>query len=297
MRKLLKKIVLMVVWTLLTCTIGIVLVFSTINPNHFRTLISDRIAAYSDYSVIIDGDLSWQFWPMLALEAKNVRVEKNFMNSSLPLLEVQVISASTSSKQILKGDLKEIALKVNNGAVKGLDVTGIVRVLKKMAKCLCLVSVPSGGETRFSELTANIVYSENILKNDDLLLKGEEFSVTGSGTIANLNTDLTNYNLFLRFENSNYRPEGRLKFLSHTPIPIHCKGLIEAPVCGPKLDQILERIVDYQAKTQINKLEGEIEKSIKTKIDKTLKNTKKNLEGIINESIDADQILKQIFKF
>jgi hypothetical protein len=68
-------------------------------------------------------------------------------------------------------------------------------------------------------------------------------------------------------------------------------------VCGPKLDQILERIVDYQAKTQINKLEGEIEKSIKTKIDKTLKNTKKNLEGIINESIDADQILKQIFKF
>ena len=297
MRKLLKKIVLMVVWTLLTCTIGIVLVFSTINPNHFRTLISDRIAAYSDYSVIIDGDLSWQFWPMLALEAKNVRVEKNFMNSSLPLLEVQVVSASTSSKQILKGDLKEIALKINNGAVKGLDVTGIVRVLKKLAKCLCLVSVPSGGETRFSELTANIVYSENILKNDDLLLKGEEFSVTGSGTIANLNTDLTNYNLFLRFENSNYRPEGRLKFLSHTPIPIHCKGLIEAPVCGPKLDQILERIVDYQAKTQINKLEGEIEKSIKTKIDKTLKNTKKNLEGIINESIDADQILKQIFKF
>jgi uncharacterized protein involved in outer membrane biogenesis len=276
---------------------AVVLIFSTIDPNHFRSLISDRIAANSDYNLMINGDLSWQFWPVLTLEAKNVRVEKKIMDASVPLLEVKAVSASTASKEALREDFKKIALKINNGAVKGLDVNGIIVVLKKMAKCLCLVPVPSGGETHFSELTANIVYSENILKNDDLLLKGDEFSVTGSGTIANLNTNLTNYNLFLHFENSNHPLEGRLEFLSDTPIPIHCTGPIKAPVCGPKLDRILDKIVEYEAKTQLNKLKVEIEKNLKTKIDKTLKNGTKDLEGVINESIDTDQILKQILNF
>ena len=69
------------------------------------------------------------------------------------------------------------------------------------------------------------------------------------------------------------------------------------PVCVPKLDQILRKIVEYESKNQIKKLEIKTEKKIKTKIDKALKNAQKNLEGIMNESIDADQILKQIFKF
>lgn len=297
MRKLFKKILLTIFWTSLLCISAIVLVFSTINPNHFRSLISDRIAVSSEYNVIIDGDLSWQFWPMLSLQANNVRVEKKIMHGSFPLLDLEAVSASTSGNKLLRGDLKEVALKISNGAIKGLDVNEIILVIKKMAKCLCLVSAPSGGETNFTELTANIIYSENILKNDDLLLKGDEFSVTGSGTIANFNTELTDYNLFLRFESSNHQPESRLKLLTNTPIPIHCTGLIEAPVCVPKLDQILRKIVEYESKNQIKKLEIATEKKLKTKIDKALKNAKKDLEGIMNESIDADQILKQIFKF
>ena len=65
----------------------------------------------------------------------------------------------------------------------------------------------------------------------------------------------------------------------------------------PKLDQILRKILEYESKNQIKKLEIATEKKLKTKIDKALKNAKEDLEDIMNESIDADQILKQIFKF
>jgi AsmA protein len=44
------------------------------NPNHFKSQISEAIESATGYEVTIEGELSWRYWPPIAINAEQVRL-------------------------------------------------------------------------------------------------------------------------------------------------------------------------------------------------------------------------------
>lgn len=124
-------------------------------------------------------------------------------------------------------------LRVNDGAIKGVDIAGMVRNVK---------TAFSGGDnsqhkTDFAELGGSFTINNGIIHNNDLAMKAPLFRLSGKGTI-----DLPAYQL-------NYRlmPElvGSIKGQGGTEktgiaVPIVVSGNLENPSYAPDLAGALE---------------------------------------------------------
>jgi uncharacterized protein involved in outer membrane biogenesis len=296
MQKIVKTILSLAFWTLLVSVVTFFLIFSTVNPNHFRNLISKQVNNYSDYNMTIDGNLLWEFWPSLLIESQNVTIKKKNASQLQPFLTAKVISISADSNKIIFDEGK-IFIKAENGEISGVDVPAILHAIEEMLVCMCLVSVPTGGQTHFSKLTASLSYFDKVLENNDLLLKGDDFSLTGTGTVANFATKETNYNLVLHLHTAKNRQEEPLKHFNNIPIPIHCSGSIQSPRCIPKMNLILEKILTLAIKEKFKKSKRKVEGNTSTEIQKTIDKAKNNLENTLKKAIKPKKILQELFTF
>ncbi len=296
MLKLVKKILTTIFWTTLVCVAVISLVLSTVNPNHFRNIISKQVSIFSGYNMAIEGDLSWGFWPALSVELENVTIAQNNTTAPATKIFAEIISVSSDSKRLLNLSKKErnILFVAKNGSVNGFDVNAILSAIEKMIECICLVSVPIGGQTNFDQISGTIKYSDKIFKNDDLMLQGDGFTLTGAGIIANFNTD---YNLVLRINNLKDSPNKTRQYLNNTTIPVNCSGFSHSIKCLPKFDLVFDEIVKNVAKQKFKNLKIDAKNNIQSKIEQTMEDVSENLKEKLNDSIDPKKMLKKLFKF
>ena len=169
------------------------------------------------------------------------------------------------------------AFKTTDGVFRGVDAAAVLRAVEQIIECKCPVPVPKGGETRFTSLTGKLTAKQGIIRNNDLLMEGQGFQITGKGTLANLREMTTKYNLTLSVPEQ-LKQAGVTDYnLGGYSVPIKCRGSLENPSCLPDFGDILKQIVGDAAKKKIQDAVGD------------------KLKNVIPG--DAGEAIKNIFKF
>jgi AsmA protein len=98
-------------------------------------------------------------------------------------LDVTTAGATPSALKRALNGTAAVALK--DGAVKGVDIPGILRQAKAMlgSKRALEQQATGGRSTDFSEMTASFVIRDGVARNDDLQAKSPLLRVTGAGDI------------------------------------------------------------------------------------------------------------------
>ncbi|MCP5199660.1 MAG: AsmA family protein [Gammaproteobacteria bacterium] len=164
-----------------------------------------------------------------------------------------------------------------NGVFRGVDAVAVLRAVEQIIECKCAVPVPKGGETRFTSLGGTLNANNGVIHNQDLVLAGDGFKITGKGMLANLHDMTVKYDLKLAVDETR-RETGTASYnLGGYAVPIACRGSIESPTCLPDVGDILKQVVQNAAKKKVQDAIGD-------KLDKAIPG-------------EAGEALKKLFKF
>jgi hypothetical protein len=164
-----------------------------------------------------------------------------------------------------------------NGVFRGVDAVAVLQAVERMIECKCPVPVPKGGETRFTSLGGTLTAKNGVIRNEDLVLAGNGFTIKGKGMLANLHDNTLKYDLELGVTEQRTQAGTAHYNLGGYDVPIQCRGQIEEPSCLPDFGQIMAQVVKGAAKKEVEKAVG------------------KQLEKILPGG--AGDALKNIFKF
>jgi AsmA protein len=92
-------------------------------------------------------------------------------------LDVNVLGSGASVQAIMSSLRGEGRLEVTQGQMRGIDLTALLQSLD-------ISNIADGKTTRFDTLSGSFVINDGVLRNDDLRLVGEGFSVTGQGQVG-----------------------------------------------------------------------------------------------------------------
>ncbi|MGE0482517.1 MAG: AsmA family protein [Gammaproteobacteria bacterium] len=164
-----------------------------------------------------------------------------------------------------------------NGVFRGVDAVAVLRAVEQIIECKCPVPVPKGGETRFTSLGGTLNANNGVIHNQDLVLAGDGFKITGKGMLANLHDMSVKYDLQLAVDETRQTTGTANYNLGGYAVPIACRGSIESPSCLPDVGDILKQVVQSAAKKKVQDAIGD------------------KLEKVIPG--DAGEALKKLFKF
>ena len=92
-------------------------------------------------------------------------------------LDVNVLGSGASVQAIMSSLRGEGRLEVTQGQMRGIDLTALLQSLD-------ISNIADGKTTRFDTLSGSFAINDGVLRNDDLRLAGEGFSVTGQGQVG-----------------------------------------------------------------------------------------------------------------
>lgn len=98
MKKLGKWVGIIIGILILLAILLVISLTTFINPNKFKPLLAEKVQAYTGRELIIDGDLSWTFFPTFGVEVENV-VLKNSSTFKQPIF-AEIKNAKVSIKLI-----------------------------------------------------------------------------------------------------------------------------------------------------------------------------------------------------
>lgn len=169
-------------------------------------------------------------------------------------------------KRSLNGPLK---FSVNNGIYRGIDVARMLQQIELMIESKRPTALSKGGETRFQSLSGTINFVNGVGSNNDLLLDGSGFKITGKGIVANLHNDTMKYDAEVAVDKgAAKRGESDYNLGGYT-VPIRCRGKLGADACKPDAGNILAEIGKNAVQKEVGK---QIEKAIGGDAGKALKN-------------------------
>ena len=193
--------------------------------------------------------------------------------SGVANLSINVTSKGHRS-DLLKNRLTgPVKFRVDNGVYRGIDVAAMLAQVEIMIESTSPGSLQKGGETRFQSLSGTINFQNGVGTNDDLLLDGSGFKITGNGIVADLRNDTIKYDAKVSVDSgTSQRGESSYNLGGYT-IPIRCRGKLGADACKPDIGDVVAEI----AKSAVTKEIG------------------KQLEGVLGG--DAGKALEKLFKF
>jgi AsmA protein len=165
-----------------------------------------------------------------------------------------------SMNELVESLSGKFTLAAQNGAIKGMDLAGIVQILR--GKRLEGWLTAAGKDTKFDRLQAEFYFDKGIGENKDFLLKGPAIDITGSGLV-----DLPKRSL-------DYRLSASLVSLpadAATPpetalaLPLIVRGPWESPdiypdpvkldKAAPQIKEIIENVKDAVKNGDLKRLE------------------------------------------
>ncbi|MFT4583062.1 MAG: hypothetical protein ACI915_001178 [Gammaproteobacteria bacterium] len=179
------------------------------------------------------------------------------------------LTAVGNNSDKLKSNLSgPLSFNVANGVYRGIDVAAILSKVEVMIESKTPGAISKGGETKFQVLSGIVNFTNGIGKNDDLLLDGSGFKITGDGTVANLRTNTMKYDAKVSVDSgSAERGESSYNLGGYT-VPIRCRGELGANACKPDIGDIVGEIGKKAVKKEIGK---QLEKAIGDDAGKALK--------------------------
>lgn len=162
---------------------------------------------------------------------------------------------------------------IANGVFRGVDAVAILRAVEQIIECKCVVPVPKGGQTQFTRLDGTLAVKNGVIRNEDLLMAGEGFTIKGRGMLVNLNDNSLKYDLTLAVAEQRTATATNTYKLGGYEVPIACRGQVDSPSCLPDFGHILGAVAKDAAKKKIEKAVGKKLKGVlDSKDGETLKN-------------------------
>ncbi len=101
-----KKLLLIVAIPIVLVVSAILALTILVNPNQFKPLIVEKVQEQTGLELVIDGDLSWQFFPSIGLELGRTELRNPQGFSQLNLFKVETTSVDVSVTPLLSKHLE-----------------------------------------------------------------------------------------------------------------------------------------------------------------------------------------------
>ena len=163
---------------------------------------------------------------------------------------------------------------ITDGVFRGVDAVAILRAVEQIIECRCVVAVPQGGQTQFKSLAGTLDIQHGMVRNNNLVMNGAGFTISGAGLIANLHDNSLKYDMRLAVAAHRTASAKSTAKLGGYEVPIACHGQLDNPICLPDFGHILGAVAKDAAKKKIEKAVG---KKLKGVIDGKPGDALKNL--------------------
>ena len=109
------------------------------NPNHFKSQVSQAVESATGYKVTIEGELSWRYWPPIAINAEQVRLG---IPGASPFIKLDQVSIDIDLLPLIT---QQRVVDVNKIAITGGSVLLLVDGRGKSNWELTTKGAPPGG--------------------------------------------------------------------------------------------------------------------------------------------------------
>lgn len=190
--------------------------------------------------------------------------------------EFNLSGRGASQAQIISALSGNGSLRFTDGAIKGIDIPGMVRNIKSA------FSGEAGGsqKTDFSELGGTFAISQGILRNNDLAMKAPLMRLKGAGTV-DLPRRYVNYRLEPELVNTLKGQGGKDK--EGLGVPVIVEGPFERLTYRPDLESALREAIQNpeKLKEQVNTVKEQLKEG-KTDLKDLKKSLKENPDAVGN---------------
>ncbi|MBL1141959.1 MAG: AsmA family protein [Proteobacteria bacterium] len=178
------------------------------------------------------------------------------------------------------------------GTLIGVDVKSVLHQVEIMIENKNFGTPDAGEKTEFDKLTATLNIHNGIIDNNDMLMLGSGYSVTGKGMLLNLNDETWKYVLIAKADPTRVKQGEKTYNIGGHEVPIKCKGKIADKNCKPDIEAIAATIVK---KAVVDKLFEEI--GVKKKSSGTTTEPGGEQEVVPQEPVQdiKQKVIKDVF--
>ena len=216
----------------------------------------------SDYGMVNLSQISFKGYDGIISSSANVDLRKNTPRISAKLaanhvslqplfkdlagfdkfsgslaLDANITTNGDNDKDILRNLNGTSRVVVNTGVYQGIDVPFQLRRALSLVNQKISIEKDSG-KTTFDSLLANFKIINGVLSNNDLVMRAQEYKVTGSGT-ANLINQMLDFKLVARAIHE-----------ENIILPINIKGAFSSPSVLPDINQLLKHATSQAVKVK-----------------------------------------------
>jgi AsmA protein len=179
-------------------------------------------------------------------------------------IEIDISAAGIDGERIKRSLDGRVALRANDGAVKGVNVARLIRDARAKLAGQFDQSAAAEQQTDFSELAATLTIDDGLIKNDDLAMKSPLLRVSGKGTV-NLPQEQVDYLITAAIvgtlEGQGGAAAGELRDI---PVPIRIRGTFDNLSYTPDLETLGKRLLQEKGTQELKKrLERDIGEKLK----------------------------------
>jgi AsmA protein len=244
-----------------------------VNRLHMEDIVLEINAANGDlvlapfranlYSGSFDGDIRLNAngaAPSASVSTKLSGVElgpllQDFMDASYVTGRGNVslsLSGSGADTAAIKRNLNgNGSLQLEDGVLQGVDVAAVLSTIETMIRSRRVLPLPEGGSTAFEQTAATLGIANGVVTSNDLTVKAPGWALTGSGTLADLNSERINFNLLVSVDSSTVTSQETEYNLGGYALPIACTGSLDSPRCLPDAGQIIAAAVGSAVQQRI----------------------------------------------
>jgi AsmA protein len=249
---------LLVVIIILALLIGGAMIYlnNFVKPNDFKDKISKVVADKTGRSLVINGDMSWTFYPSLGLKVKNIELAgptkfRKADFAKVDELEVQVrllplIHGNVQTDKIILNGASLHLIKNKAGVSNWSDLLGEENGQANLGSAAAITAI----DIENVELNNATVVYDNLQKNKHL--KFMNLSLQGK----NINVDGTPFSLVISCDAHNAEPliDGKFAFSGNFTLDFEKQiyQLHNLQLSGQAAEQALTTPLDFSANTEVN---------------------------------------------
>ncbi len=172
----------------------------------------------------------------------------------------------STPEQIKKTANGDIQFSFINGAVKGVNLSKVIRDAKAKLAGKSTNNDNEPQQTDFAELSGSVNIKSGLLQNQDLLMKSPFFRVNGRGK-ANLINESVNYLTEVSIVETSKGQGGKgLADLKGLTIPVKISGTFTNPKFKPDLKSLISDSAKQKAKEKIDKQKDKLKGKLLDKL-------------------------------
>ncbi len=185
--------------------------------------------------------------------------------------EAKLTARGNTNNALTKSLSGPASFAVTDGVFHGVDVPAVLKTAEFILESKTLQPIPNGGSTQFQSLTGSLDFQNGVVFNQDLLLDGAGFKVTGEGMLANLQDMTIKYDAKIGIDKENVAQTSANYNLGDYAIPIRCRGEISGTSCLPDLGELAKQAAGKAVKEKI-----------KEKLEESMGGAGKALKNLLN---------------